>query len=765
MKLNTKKLKSFFAQKFLHSKDFINKAFNEIYRGEEAYNWITTKLVNAIKVFVVASRKFMKDDCLTKSSSIAYTTIVSLIPTLAVVLTIYSIFSGVGDKKDELFRQITLFLIEHNIKINVDPFFQTISSLIDNAASIGGVGAVVLAFSATAVLRTLEKSLNDIFKVTRQRSIFLKVVYYWAALTLGPIMIVAATAVATQISNTLSAPHLQAIAHYNSAHYVVGNKATILLNNKDDLNFTPLPIEKIDFDNQHIFSYNPNDKLFNEEEFRIELIEYKRTKFSDIAFIGQKGFIVGDNGIILKSYDAGNSWLIEKWGTFSFNDIEMIDENTGFIAANNGYILKTADCGKSWQVIEVENITSNFNAMSFYKDNGIIVGDRSYIAITADKGKTWRIQQLSEGKYKKNFLNFNNVQIVDDANSIIVADEGFYISSNTNFASWTAHKFKDNNLYAVYFTNPNKGFLAGEKADIYFTTNGGEKWTVKKLKGERINELSFNNNLLWAIGSNSFLMLSKDMGKTWQGLKGSSILVYLLNFFAPFFFIWILFLMCYMILPNTKIPLRPAAIGASSTSAVWVIFILLFIVYIKAFAKSTFAIYGALAAFPIFLLVVYSSAVIILYGAEISYVLMNPLSYKYLNRALKDKKDIHVYTAIAVLHHIYKKFESGKGASSFQELLPFTLNDVDLLDMLLDIFVKEKFITHTEDFGIIPANASKNITLAKIIDTVYSISLDIPVSKQDKLKSYLVELFGTLKQSIDSIIQNKTLADVIKAAE
>ncbi len=751
--------------KFSELRNLILQIINQIYRGEEAFNWLTTKIINTVKVFIVASRKFMKDDCLTKSSSIAYTTIVSLIPTLAVVLTIYSIFSGVGDKKDELFRQITLFLIEHNIKINVDPFLQTISTLIDNAAKIGGIGAVVLAFSATAVLRTLEKSLNDIFRVTKQRSMFLKVIYYWAALTLGPIMIIAATAVATQISNTLSAPHLHAIAHHNNSHYVVGNKATILFNNKDDLNFTPIPIEKIDFDNQHVYSYNPNEKQFKAEEFRIELIEYKRTKFSGIAFAGQKGFIIGDNGIMLKSYDAGKTWLIEKWGNFSFNDIEMIDENTGFIAASNGYLLKTNDGGRTWQVIEWENITSNFNAISFYKDKGIIVGDRSYIAITTDRGKTWQIRQLAEGKYKKNYLNFNNVQLLDDTTSIIVADEGYYLTGYKNFTSWTAHKFKDNNLYAVHFINQNEGFLAGEKADIYITSDAGEKWTIKKLKGERINELSLNNNMLWAIGNNSFLMLSKDMGATWQGLKGSSVLVYLLNFFAPFFFIWILFLMCYMILPNTKIPLRPAAIGASFTSAVWVIFILLFIVYIKAFAKSTFAIYGALAAFPIFLLVVYSSAVIILYGAEISYVLMNPLSYKYLNRALKDKKDVHVYSAIALLHHIYKKFETGKGASSFQELLPMTLNDVDLLDLLLDIFIKEKFITHTEDFGIIPANASKNIKLAKIIDTIYSISLDIPAAKQDKLKSYLADVFKEMKQSIESIVHNKTLADVINATE
>ncbi len=761
-----KKIIPEFKNRILEFKNFIIQIINQIYRGEEAFNWLTTRIINMIKVFIVASRKFMKDDCLTKSSSIAYTTIVSLIPTLAVVLTIYSIFSGVGDKKDELFRRIMLFMVEHNIKINVDPFFQTISSLIDNAAKIGGVGAVVLAFSATAVLRTLEKSLNDIFKVTHQRSFFLKVIYYWAALTLGPIMIIAATAVATQISNTLSAPHLHAIAHNNGMHYVAGSKATILINNKDDVNFSPLPIEMIDFDNQHIFSYNPNEKLFIPEEFRIEQIEYKRTNFFDVTFVGSKGFIVGDNGIILKSHDWGKSWLIEKWGTFSFNDIEMIDETTGFIAANNGYILYTADGGKTWHVMDWENVNSNFNAISFYKNKGVIVGDRAYILTTTDRGKTWSLQQLNQAKYKKNFLKLNNVQLFGDDTVIITADEGFYIKGGNNFTNWSVHKFKDNNLYTLYFTDMLNGIIAGEKAELYFTHDGCEKWIVQKLKGEKINELSLNNNLLWVIGNNSMLMLSRDMGKTWQGLKGTSIAAYLLNFFAPFFFIWILFLMCYMILPNIKVPLKPAALGASFTSAVWVVFILLFIIYIKAFAKSTFAIYGALASFPIFLLIVYSSAVIILYGAEISYVLMNPLSYKYLHRALKDKKDIHVYTAIAVLHHIYKKFESGKGSSSFQELLPLTLNDVDLLDLLLDIFAKEKFIVHTEDFGIIPSNSSNNITIAIIINAVFNISLDIPPStRQDKLKQHVLDLFEDVKQSMESIIQNKTLADIIKATE
>ena len=132
--------------------DMFMAFLNEIYLGEETYTKVSGKLVNAIKVFIVASRKFMLDDCYAKASAIAYTTIISLIPTLTVGLTFYSIFAGMGDKKEELFDRATSFMLEHNIKLNIDPIIETISSLIENAGKIGGVGAIVMIFTATAVL-------------------------------------------------------------------------------------------------------------------------------------------------------------------------------------------------------------------------------------------------------------------------------------------------------------------------------------------------------------------------------------------------------------------------------------------------------------------------------------------------------------------------------------------------------------------------------------------------------------------------------------
>ena len=177
--------KNSFASKILHIFYLITDEQYLRDMSGKTYGNLNRRMINFIRVFMISGKKFMKDDCLTKSSAIAYTTLVSLIPTLTVAFTFFSVFSGVGDQKEEIFEKITKYLASHNLqKLNLTPFFEAISGLLDNAASIGGIGAIVMIFSATAVLRNLEQSLNDIWCITKQRPIYLKIIYYWAALTL-----------------------------------------------------------------------------------------------------------------------------------------------------------------------------------------------------------------------------------------------------------------------------------------------------------------------------------------------------------------------------------------------------------------------------------------------------------------------------------------------------------------------------------------------------------------------------------------------------
>ncbi len=751
-------------------KDKINKKkedlkvfVHNVYTGELTYTKLAGRILNAIKVFIVASRKFMKDDCLTKASSTAYTIIVSLIPTLAVVLTFMSWVYGAEGKKEELFKEISRFMVEHNMKINIDPILVAISGLVDNAARIGGVGAVVMIFSATAMLRSLEKSLNDIFKVKRTRTLIMKIIFYWAALTLGPILLIAGTTVATKATQFFSSPDFRSAAFTDgNSLWVTGSKSSILSSEKGDLKFNRLTVDKIDFDNQKVYEYDRNSKTFILKDFRVEPIEFRSLKFSDIQFMGSRGWITGNNGIILMTSNRGATWTLRKLDSFNFNDLHMLDTARGFIAAKDGRLLQTEDGGKNWTVLEWEDFTSNFNSIAFSKNRGFITGDRGTLLTTSDGGKNWTLTKLDESRKKDQYLNINYAYIINSEQVWLNCDEGLNLFSNNGGKSWKTKKFKSFDYYTSYFFDHKKGFVGGSKGAVIYTEDGGENWKSYNLEAYKINRFIYHNKKLWAFGDTGLIQVTADMGKTWSGIEGRSIAAVLINFFAPFAFIWLLFTFMYMSMPNVKVKFRHASLGGAFTGAVWVIFILLFIFYIKSFAKGTFAVYGSLASIPLFLLMIYSSTVIILYGAEISYTIMHPETYRNIRKTFKEQKDIYVYYGISVLYHIYRKFESGKGASSEKEIIQVCGNDSSEADFFMDFFTREKLIIQSGIAKYVPANSSKNLQLGDLIDLIHQISLNIPgTTRSASLRSYVKEIFDEIKASKKSVVRDITLKEII----
>jgi membrane protein len=737
----------------------------KIYHGEEIAGGAWNKTINAAKVFIVSTRKFILDDCMTKASSITYTIILSLVPALTVGLTIYSLYYGVGQNKKELFDRILLFMTEHNIKLNIDPIFDAILGLVENAGKIGGISAAVMIFSATAMLRTMEKSMNDIWKIKQGRPIILKIIYYWAALTLGPIMLAAGMTVATQLSTILSSPNFNAAAITDNRHlWVVGDKSRIQDTDTGVIDFKALNTEsgKIDFDNQKIYSYESGDRTLTEKEGRVEPLELKKVRFRSIQFIGRKGWIAGTDGIILSTGNGGTSWQIRKFGTFNFNAIRMISETRGFIAAESGFVLTTIDGGENWSVEEYQD-QPNFSAIAFFKDRGIITGSRGIILRTEDGGRKWELQQITAAKRLNRLVNINNAFFVNENQVWLLGSDGMLLLSDDGGKKWMPKKFKEHDYYSALFFNPDEGVVGGDDGTVIRTVNGGDSWESKKLPTLQVNSFLYRDGRLWAIGDAGTIMVSKDRGVKWEiVIKGKKFGYTIINFLAPFAFIWLLFLLTYITLPNTRIPFKPAALGASFTGAVWVIFILLFIVYVKAFAQGTFAVYGALAAIPLFLLMVYASSLIILYGAEVAYTLMHPETYQSLKKTFRGRDELHVYYGIALIQHIYREFESGNGASSLKELQKSITGRSEEIDIYLRLFLDEKLIIQDSDGDYLPANSSENIGMNKIIDTILHISLDMPVQAgKSSFRIFLGKLFNQITANRRKVIGNLTLKDLM----
>ncbi len=102
-------------------------------------------------------------------------------------------------------------------------------------------------------------------------------------------------------------------------------------------------------------------------------------------------------------------------------------------------------------------------------------------------------------------------------------------------------------------------------------------------------------------------------------LSFGSTLLSVLAVVTPVFSVWVVLVFLYRFLPNTDVRSRPAAVGASVAAVLWWIGAQLFALYVKRAAIST--LYGAMGLLPLFLLWLWITWIIVLFGLELAYAL------------------------------------------------------------------------------------------------------------------------------------------------
>jgi uncharacterized BrkB/YihY/UPF0761 family membrane protein len=720
-------------------------------------------LLTPFRIITAALKKFLADDCFTKAASIAYTAILSLIPLLAVLFSALSLFSGGKSRKEEIFGRITRFMTEHNITVNIDPVLEAVTSLVNNAGKVGGIGAAIMVISATTMLRSLEKALNDIFRVHRLRPFYLRIIYFWAALTLGPIMLIAGTTAATKVSEILSSPSYHALSPSAGDLWIAGTRGSLKRVYSGKNGLTLKSDYRIDLDNQVSYRYDTEGRPVRDNRLHVDEITLAQLRFLDLDFAGPMGWAVTNRGIIFRTPDSGKNWDLVRYASLHMNAISMIDEKRGFIATQNGSILETVDGGLTWNRRQIAGITSTFSDIEFQGRLGLAVGSRGTLSRTIDGGESWKTRTLNPARSEKGPVNLNSVDIHPSGTALVAGDNGTILFSRNGGRTWISRSWGDVKYYSTLLVSGSEALVAGGGGTILKTDDLGKTWRRYRERSRGILGLSLIDNELWVTGKNGFIKHSPSGPEELRGREGNPFLFSLLNFLAPFAFIWILVLLAYTSMPNTRVPLRYAAGGAAFTGTVWVLLILLFIVFIRSFADSTFAIYGALAALPLFMIIVFASSIIMLYGAELSFVLMHPQMYRNLKASFSRLERLSLYTGLDILFRIYERFEFGRGHSDRNYLIRTTGATIESIDDLIHVFMENGLLLSENGVHFLPATSSEKVKLSTVMELMEGYTLAVPrAAKNRPLSGYLRQAFRELGKRQREIFGEDTLHDLMK---
>ena len=139
---------------------------------------------NNIKLCRFITSRIQTDNILRVASSLSYTSLIALVPLIAIGLAVFSAFPVFIEIKAQLQETIVQNLVP-SIGKEISQYF---NEFISATAKLTTVGVIGIAVTAILLLSTIENSFNYIFKVYKPRSIKTKITLYWTIITLWPLL-------------------------------------------------------------------------------------------------------------------------------------------------------------------------------------------------------------------------------------------------------------------------------------------------------------------------------------------------------------------------------------------------------------------------------------------------------------------------------------------------------------------------------------------------------------------------------------------------
>ncbi|MBC7792424.1 MAG: YihY family inner membrane protein, partial [Clostridia bacterium] len=183
---------------------------------------------------------------------------------------------------------------------------------------------------------------------------------------------------------------------------------------------------------------------------------------------------------------------------------------------------------------------------------------------------------------------------------------------------------------------------------------------------------------------------------------------------APICVTWMGFWALYMFIPNTRVNWRAAAAAAIVAGTAWSVAKFAFAIYTKH-SLTTTNIYGTLATLPLFLLWLYVSWMIVLFGAQVAFAFQNAKTYREDDETKHPSGKARERAALRFYLEVARDFVAGRHSTHPESIalqlgIPFRL-----LQRIIAQLQEGGFIRTTDTEDLVPARDLGSVTVGDIL--------------------------------------------------
>jgi membrane protein len=143
--------------------------------------------------------RLREDHLAITAGSLTFTTALSIVPLFAVALTFLSAFPAFASFQASLQNYLIESLVPESIAQQITRY---LTQFAGKAKGLTTAGLAVVLFTAVALMLTIDRTFNKIWRVRRPRSFTQRVLVYWGVITFGPVVLGAVFALTSAIVGT-----------------------------------------------------------------------------------------------------------------------------------------------------------------------------------------------------------------------------------------------------------------------------------------------------------------------------------------------------------------------------------------------------------------------------------------------------------------------------------------------------------------------------------------------------------------------------------
>jgi membrane protein len=236
--------------------------------------------------------------------------------------------------------------------------------------------------------------------------------------------------------------------------------------------------------------------------------------------------------------------------------------------------------------------------------------------------------------------------------------------------------------------------------------------------------------------------------------------------FTPVLIMWVFFAAAFIVIPNTRVRFMPALAGGLVSSLLWN---LVQEIHVKSQVgvASYNELYAGFAAFPLMLMWLFLSWLVVLVGAQFSYAYQNQRAFRRAALARTGSRGFVEAAALTALTRVAKAFEAGEPAHALGDLAEALELPEGSLETPFARLAEAGLLAAGDEEDLRVYRLARPADRIRLSDVLFALRGDVGKLSFDRHvgdDGELLEGVAALEQRLCELPENRTLRDLLNGA-